>query len=288
MSEFINDPAIELYGFNESNFLVVNTHLMHGSVLHKQRFVEVLVVFEGKAMQTINEYELPMRMGDIFIMPPNVLHNITLEPTCRCCCIIFTLDFIKDNTALVRLPLVSAFFEPNELYAKGYLQFNVSESQLSVLQTLTSLLYYEAIHFSKIDNVTKNNLLGGFFAYLTRCYELIPLMEKIASRGLTSAAIYIESNFTKDIDINQLAAQAFLSRRQFDRLFIETYGITPSQYILTLRLKRANALLQDLSMPISAIAEQCGYVDSSHFSKHFKRIHGCSPLQYRKQYLESC
>ena len=182
------------------------------------------------------------------------------------------------------MPIIEPLFHSGNLYEDGYLQIQLNESQLTIVNNFISLITNECIIFNKLDNNVINNYLSGLFAYLSKCYETSPLINSNNYKNIFVALVQIENNFTRKIDINILAANAYLSRRQFDRLFISAYKQTPTQYINTLRLKAAISLLQNPSLTLPVIAEQCGYVDASHFIKHFQNAYGNSPTQYRKRF----
>ena len=82
-----------------------------------------------------------------------------------------------------------------------------------------------------------------------------------------------------DIDLDTLARKAGLSRFQALRAFKRRYGLPPHAYQLCLRVSLARGLLVD-GAPPADVAVQCGFVDQSHFTRHFKRIVGVTPTQY--------
>jgi AraC-like DNA-binding protein len=82
-----------------------------------------------------------------------------------------------------------------------------------------------------------------------------------------------------DIDLATLAERAGLSRFQALRSFKKRYGLPPHAYQLCLRVTRARRMLLD-GAPPADVAAHCGFVDQSHFNRHFKRIVGVTPTQY--------
>ncbi|MBW4084713.1 AraC family transcriptional regulator [Paenibacillus sp. S150] len=64
--------------------------------------------------------------------------------------------------------------------------------------------------------------------------------------------------------------------------FKKITGVTPSAYILELRMKAAKLLLRGTSRPISSISEEVGYEYAASFSRLFTRYEGMSPQSYRK------
>ena len=82
-----------------------------------------------------------------------------------------------------------------------------------------------------------------------------------------------------DADLASLARDAGLSRFQALRAFKRRYGLPPHAYQLCLRVSRARALLLDGGTPAD-VAAHCGFVDQSHFNRHFKRIVGVTPTQF--------
>ncbi len=82
-----------------------------------------------------------------------------------------------------------------------------------------------------------------------------------------------------DIDLATLAQRAGLGRFQALRSFKRRYGLPPHAYQLCLRVMRARRLLLEGAPPAHAAAH-CGFVDQSHFNRHFKRIVGVTPTQY--------
>ena len=76
-----------------------------------------------------------------------------------------------------------------------------------------------------------------------------------------------------------IANQIGISTRQLERLFARYLGVSPNTYMITLRLERAQALLQHTQMRTIDIAIACGFSTESIFSKRYKRHFGIPPSE---------
>lgn len=83
------------------------------------------------------------------------------------------------------------------------------------------------------------------------------------------------------IDLSTLAKQAGVSRYQALRLFKRRYGLPPHTYQLSVRLALAQKALREGEQPVR-VAAHYGFVDQSHFTRHFKRLLGVTPAQYAR------
>lgn len=97
-----------------------------------------------------------------------------------------------------------------------------------------------------------------------------------------AAALWIDENCDQPIDLDAAAGQAGLSPFHFLRLFAKVLGVTPHQYLLRSRLRRAARLLADEDRPITEIAFDVGFGDLSNFVRSFHRAAGVSPREFRK------
>jgi AraC family transcriptional regulator len=101
-------------------------------------------------------------------------------------------------------------------------------------------------------------------------------------RRAVEAALWIDTNSHKSIDLGGAAAIAGLSPFHFLRLFREALGVTPHQYLIRSRLRRAACLLADSQRPITEIAFDVGFGDLSNFVRSFHRAAGISPRGFRR------
>jgi AraC family transcriptional regulator len=101
-------------------------------------------------------------------------------------------------------------------------------------------------------------------------------------RRAVEAALYIDDNAHEAIDLNGLARNAGLSAFHFLRLFANVVGVTPHQYLIRARLRRAARLLANETVPITNIAYQVGFGDLSNFVRTFRRAAGVSPRRFRQ------
>ena len=83
------------------------------------------------------------------------------------------------------------------------------------------------------------------------------------------------------VDLETLAKRAGLSRFHALRAFKQRYGLPPHAYQLCLRMSHARSLLRQ-GAPAAEVAQYCGFADQSHFSRHFKRFNGVTPMQYAR------
>ena len=67
----------------------------------------------------------------------------------------------------------------------------------------------------------------------------------------------------------------------FSRLFKQSTGSTPHQYLLRCRTDRAKQFLKNTNLSIAAMADRVGFADRSHLNRHFKRYVGMPPSQFR-------
>ncbi|MES2307221.1 MAG: helix-turn-helix domain-containing protein [Verrucomicrobiota bacterium] len=104
-----------------------------------------------------------------------------------------------------------------------------------------------------------------------------------ALHRLEPALLYIFSNFRDPIETGDLAKKTHLSERQFTRIFRQTMGQSPMQYVLLQRMQAACRELVIRDTAIGSIAVECGFYDQSSFTRSFRDFTGLTPFAYRKQ-----
>jgi transcriptional regulator GlxA family with amidase domain len=84
-------------------------------------------------------------------------------------------------------------------------------------------------------------------------------------------------------DFRAFAAENGISYTSFRRLFKAHTNLAPNQYLLEMRLRKAQRLLINTTLPVRVIAEECGFENSFYFSRFFKQRTRLAPLHYRQQ-----
>jgi AraC family transcriptional regulator len=121
-------------------------------------------------------------------------------------------------------------------------------------------------------------------AHLARLLNPVPgEAPGIEDRRLRRALEYIHDNLSADLSLDDLAAQAAMSRFHFARAFSRTVGLSPLQYVIGERMNRARVLLRTTRLTVAAIAASVGYEDVSRFGRHFSRHVGASPAAFRAE-----
>lgn len=101
------------------------------------------------------------------------------------------------------------------------------------------------------------------------------------SRAVRRAKAYLIDRFDEDVSLDELAAVAELSRFRLIHAFREQVGLPPHAFQIHVRIARARALLRS-GLSAVAVAAMVGFVDQSHFTRHFKRIMRVTPGQYSR------
>jgi AraC family transcriptional regulator len=92
---------------------------------------------------------------------------------------------------------------------------------------------------------------------------------------------HIDSNIAQRISVEALAKLANLSVCYFVRVFKQSVGVTPHDYLIRRRVERTMELLSGTDMPLSEIALAAGFADQSHCARRFRQHVGMSPRDYR-------
>jgi AraC-like DNA-binding protein len=98
---------------------------------------------------------------------------------------------------------------------------------------------------------------------------------------------YLRDHYHSPITNRQLARLAHMSVRAFERKFRSSFHLTPQKYLRKLRMRMASRALVYTSQSLAAVAQSCGFVDQSHFTREFRRHFGRTPRDYRRHYAHS-
>ena len=108
-----------------------------------------------------------------------------------------------------------------------------------------------------------------------------------SSGSLASHLEWAAAHLAEPLNVARMAAQAGMSERSFARHFREQMGTTPMQWLLTVRVRRAQELLESSAAYVDQIAAACGFQSTVTFRTSFRRIAGVSPGDYRRRFNDA-
>ena len=155
----------------------------------------------------------------------------------------------------------------------------IAMSLLSELKTggLAGKLYVDSM-----INVLAIHLLRNY------CYtnkQLSKPSGALSKRKLQQAIDYIQAHLDEEIRLENIARNVEIDSSYFCQLFKNSMGVSPYNYVIQQRIERAKQLLSKSNLSITHVALECGFADSSHFAKHFRKTAGMSATKYRRQII---
>jgi AraC family transcriptional regulator len=136
------------------------------------------------------------------------------------------------------------------------------------------------------DNLYLESLQTVLAGHLLRHHCSVNIADASVSGGLPKSKLrqvidYIQSNLDREISLAELARMAQVSTHHFGKLFKQSMGVTPHQYVLKCRVEQAKKLLAKKQLSFAQISQELGFCDQSHFINVFRRHTNLTPRQYR-------
>lgn len=215
------------------------------------------------------------QLGDIAIIPAGISHRCNWNTTVQ-----FGILAIEP---ILLQQIGQDWVNPDKIELTPQFMNKRDDLIQSVFTTLSAELETGGVG----SNLLVDSLKTALAIHLLRNYcTTSPKLSSYAN-GLSAAKLklvtdYINAHLDSDLKLKELSAIAQISPYHFLRLFKQSLGITPHQYILQQRIDRVKDLLQSSSLDIAEIAFRVGFCDSSHLTRSFKSILGKTPSQWRQ------
>ena len=102
------------------------------------------------------------------------------------------------------------------------------------------------------------------------------------TKHIIQSKLYIDKHFSENINLDKIAAKAFVSKFHFIRVFKKYYGRTPNQYLQEVRIDKAKKLLQKRKT-IDEVCYAVGFTSKTSFISLFRKMTGKTPLAYQNK-----
>ena len=257
--------------------------------LHWHKEVELVRFSKGRFKISVDMHDLVVENDAFLLLPGNIMHT-------------FDLPSHSEESAIV--------FDPKMLVMSHYdeVQSELFDALLSSNIPIPPIITPEHPAFSRIDKLyrycarhgaTKNAshrllIKAKLLEIIALYHEYGLLNRKEASKNvlpskqdkLKDLLNYIDSHFAGPMTIRDASLRLGVTDQYFCRYFKKVTGMSFTEYLGDLRLRRAAKDIELTTRPISDIAFENGFENTGYFFKSFKSKFGVTPLRYRKHYIE--
>lgn len=249
---------------------------------HVQDTWELVYVITGRGMRTIGDTTEPFSEGEVILVPPGMTHQWLFDAgyTDRDGNIADAALFIKPDFLDELCLMLPEFAEKIELIACRNVAVKFEGRREKMLRRLILRLAkaqspeMRVIYFLSVLTLLGNTEDDEFV--VGNNIELSPTKKKIEK-----VRIYCECNYMKRITLRSASRHVGMNVASYCKFFLRNFGCTFTEYINRLRINESCRLLKTTSDSVSGIAYSSGFTSVTYFNRVFRRLQGCTPLQYR-------
>ena len=225
----------------------------------------------GKGKYHVNGKIYEIGKGDAFLIMPNVITYYQADNDNPWTYVWIGFDGTKAKPYLSRCNLDS-----NNLVIHSD---NINELKEIVI----SMLNHNKLSYS--NEFFIQGKLFEFFSYLSKSADVPYKKEKSKDNNLyvNKAMEYIINNYQNVVNVNEIADYLSLNRSYLTTIFKKALKVSPQEFLLMYRMKKAMELLMNTDYTINQIAISWGYSNQLSFSKAFHKFQGLSPREFRKR-----
>ncbi|WP_052879964.1 GlxA family transcriptional regulator [Vibrio coralliirubri] len=248
--------------------------------------------------------------ADIILVTPNLDGSYYLEPDeglldylvqshqrgailCSACAGVFILA----GTGLLQGRTVTTHWQAHQQFAEQYAEVDVDVDKILIDDAdiitaggLMSWMDLALFILTKYTTPTNTRNLGKYLVLDTglreqRYYQSFVPNYAHGNDKIVSVQRFIQKHHHLPLSLDQLAEEAFMTRRTFIRQFTKATSFTPINYIQHVRIQSACELLESSHKPVEQISYLVGYEDVNSFRKVFMKIIGLTPSRFRSRFL---
>lgn len=241
--------------------------------------VVVAVAGEGEVLQQRldGQHEAHWRPGDFCFLPRGTACGWRFQGA-------LTLAHIDISAAFFRNVCIDvSSCDPNQVrFSKTFLAHDEEVLTLArwLLREITDKAVDGPAYAESIGVLVTVHILRAF-AHAIRRVDTGP--GALPKPRLRRVLAYLEDNLSTPISVEAMASVADYSMYHFARAFKCSTGFAPRQYQLRMRVDRASDMLRRSAMPLSDVADACGFSSPSHMARAFSKVVGRSPSKLRNE-----
>lgn len=265
------------------------THKNYSIDMHSHDFIELNIVLKGQGMHYMMDSSFPVTKGFVFAIPPGVKHGYLSTDSLDVFHILIHNQFIKqyklqllELSGYLMLFTVEPYFRTSNDF-RYILQLPDEDEFCFTILNRMQQLTREASSKKELDYL---NL--SLIAYFCGLYEqqlnndMNGLAEHLHLHAINTVIQYMNANHNRKVTLQELAGKANLQREYFCRIFHDVTGMSPMEYLNTIRLSKAREMILQSPKTLTEIALDNGFYDAAHFSRSFKAFYGFAPSVLRQ------
>lgn len=239
--------------------------------------LEICYLAKGKQQYLIDGEPYELYGGDALITRPNELHGTSQYPEDKGTLFWIILKAPEEGEEYLGLP----YNEANELYIRllnnGPRVFKCAPKCGTILNSIFEVYKHDRNPLAKTE-IT--NLIVSFFLTIIKNKEAEK--NRKISTPIIQVTEYIDKHICDTFSMEKLASLINLSESGFKHRFKKEIGMPPAEYIARTKVKRAETMLRNTSLPIAEIAYELGFSSPAYFATVFKQYSRTTPSSFRK------
>lgn len=241
-------------------------------------------VLKGSFNVEFSDHIIHMSPGDCLVFPPGTPYMLNTEKDSQTEYYILNFDFDnKKHTQVAQPPVPSHMFSTDEIFSKFVIEPFERIFILHAADILEPILK-EIVSYNMDLKITAQYMQSALLKKAL-CYLIILDNERKTGKErndlIKKTKEFIQENYSNNITNDIIANEIGYHSYYLNSLFVKHEGISLHKYLETVRLEKAKKLLSSSGEKISSIASQCGFTDSSYFTKFFFKQVGITPKDYR-------